>query len=322
VRFFWFYYEGILILERSLITMFANRKSKIFFSLLTVILLAILTIGMGCSSPGQKDSTNNEGNNEANKEQLQAWTAPDGLEGDIVLATTTSTEDSGLLDVLLPVFEKKAKIKVKVVAVGTGQAIQLGKDGNADVLLVHSRKSEDAFVSEGFGSNAWDVMYNQFLIVGPAKDPAGISGTSDAVKALQAIAEKEAKFISRGDDSGTHKKENTLWEKAKISPKGNKWYISSGQGMGDTLRMADEVGGYTLTDEATFIAQKDLDLKIAVQGDELLFNPYGVIKVNSTKKPKAADAFISFITSPEGQDVINNFQQDGKTLFVPSAKQR
>jgi len=297
------------------------RSSKNFHALFMLMIFVILIWGVGCSSQGDKSAPGNEGSQKENS-PAQGWTAPEGIEGDIILATTTSTQDSGLLDVLVPAFEEKAKIKVKIVAVGTGEAIKLGEDGNADVILVHARASEDAFVADGYGSNAWDVMYNQFLIVGPENDPAGIGGTSDAVKALQTIAEKGAKFVSRGDDSGTHKKEKTLWDKAGMDPNGKEWYLSSGQGMGATLRMADEVGGYTLTDEATFIAQEGLSLKPVVQGDELLFNPYGVIKVNSTTKPVAADAFISFITGSEGQEIIKNFQKNEKSLFVPNAKQR
>lgn len=294
--------------------MFKSKTKSL--SLLVLTLVFLLALGVGC---GQQADTNT--NNQEPAENT-GWEAPEGIEGDIILSTTTSTQDSGLLDQLLPVFEQKANIKVKVVAVGTGQAIQNAKDGNADVILVHSRKAEDDFVAEGFGSNAWDVMYNQFLIVGPADDPAGVNGTSDVVAALKAISEKGAKFISRGDDSGTHKKELTLWEKAAIDPNGKDWYVSAGQGMGATLRMADEMGAYTLTDEATFVAQEGLNLEPQVQGDELLFNPYGVIKVISTKKPVAADAFISFITGSEGQEIIKNFQVNGKSLFVPDAKQR
>lgn len=285
-------------------------------SLLVLTLVFLLALGVGC---GQQADTNT---NDQEPAENTGWVAPEGIEGDIILSTTTSTQDSGLLDQLLPVFEQKANIKVKVVAVGTGQAIQNAKDGNADVILVHSRKAEDEFMDEGFGSNAWDVMYNQFLIVGPTDDPAGVGGTSDVVAALKAISDKGAKFISRGDDSGTHKKEVTLWEKAAIDPNGNEWYVSAGQGMGATLRMADEMGAYTLTDEATFVAQEGLNLEPKVQGDDLLFNPYGVIKVNSTTKPVAADALISFITGSEGQEIIKNFQVNGKSLFVPNAKQR
>lgn len=292
------------------------------FSLLILILLLTLSMGFGCASQDAENPAGDQEQGTPEQGSADAWTAPEGIEGDIILATTTSTEDSGLLDVLIPAFEEKANIKVDVVAVGTGQAIQLGKDGNADVILVHARASEDQFVSEGFGSNAWDVMYNQYLIVGPADDPAGINGMTDAAKALQTIAEKEAKFVSRGDDSGTHKKELTLWKNADLDPNGTEWYVSAGQGMGATLRMADEIGGYTLTDEATFIAQEDLDLVVQVQGDEILFNPYGIIKVNSTEKPVAADALISFVTSTEGQNIIKDFQVNGKSLFVPDAQQR
>lgn len=246
------------------------------------------------------------------------------LEPSITLATTTSTQDSGLLNVLIPAFEKKFGVKVKVVAVGTGQAIQLGKDGNADVLLVHSRKDEDAFVSDGYGLNAWDVCYNQFYLVGPESDPAHVFNKTSIVDAFKAIAASGAKFVSRGDNSGTNKKELTIWSKTGITPAGKSWYLSTGQGMGETLQMADEMGAYTLTDEATFLTQKGLSLKVAVAGDQLLLNPYGVIKVKTTKAPKASDAFISYVVSPEGQKIIRDFGKTtyGKSLFVPNAKKR
>lgn len=246
------------------------------------------------------------------------------LEPEITLATTTSTQDSGLLDVMIPAFEKKFsnKVKVKVVAVGTGQAIQLGKDGNADVLLVHSRKSEDQFVADGYGFKAWDVMYNQFLVVGPADDPAKIATAKNAVEAFTKIAEANAKFISRGDNSGTHNKEKSLWDKAKIKAEGS-WYVSAGQGMGETLRMAEETRAYTLVDEATFLTNKT-GLVVLYKGDKDLFNPYGVMQVKATKKTVAANELVWFFVSPQGQKMISDFGKAnyGKSIFVPSAKFR
>ncbi|MDF2681695.1 MAG: hypothetical protein K0R47_2885 [Brevibacillus sp.] len=241
---------------------------------------------------------------------------------EITLATTTSTQDSGLLDYLLPIFEQQSGIKVKVVAVGTGQAIKLGEDGNADVLLVHARKSEDEFVSKGFGSNAYDVMYNQFYIVGPADDPAGVKQAKTAKEAFGKIAEKKVTFISRGDDSGTDKKEKSIWTEAKIKPD-NSWYLSSGQGMGETLQMTDEKKAYTLTDEATFLSRK-LNLGVMMQGDKSLLNPYGIIQVKSSTKQEDGMKLIEFFTGAEGQKLIGEFGQKdyGKGLFVPDAKKR
>ncbi|HZG86848.1 substrate-binding domain-containing protein [Paenibacillus sp.] len=242
---------------------------------------------------------------------------------EIVLATTTSTQDSGLLDTLLPVFEEDTGIRVDVVAVGTGQAIQLGKDGNADVLLVHDRQSEDAFVSEGYGVNAYDVMYNQFLLAGPSDDPAGVRGAGGAADALSRIASSGAPFVSRGDDSGTHKKELSLWKQANIDPAGLEGYISAGQGMCATLKMTDEKRGYTLSDEATFLAC-DTELAPVLEGDAGLQNPYGVIQVASTKHPDEAARLIAFLTGETGQRLIGEFGKDeyGKPLFTPNAKQR
>lgn len=241
---------------------------------------------------------------------------------EIILATTTSTQDSGLLDALLPVFEQQSGITVKVIAVGTGQAIKLGEEGNADVLLVHSRKAEDEFVEKGFGINAYDVMYNQFYIVGPAEDPAGIKGVQSAKEAMVKIAEKQSPFVSRGDDSGTDKKEKSIWKEAAITPEGS-WYISSGQGMGETLQMADEMQAYTLTDEATLLSRK-LNLEVLVQGDKSLLNPYGIIQVKSSAKPEEGMQLIRFFTEEQGQKLIGEFGKEtyGKGLFVPDAKQR
>ncbi|HEX3030935.1 MAG TPA: substrate-binding domain-containing protein [Bacillota bacterium] len=248
--------------------------------------------------------------------------APLKLEPEITLATTTSTQDSGLLDVMIPAFEKRYKVKVKVVAVGSGQAIELGKKKDADVLLVHSRKAEDEFMGGGFGLRAWDLMYNQFLIVGPANDPAKISGSTSALDAFKKIAASGAKFISRGDKSGTNTKELSIWDKAGIKPSGS-WYVSAGLGMGETIKMAEEMGAYTLVDEATFLTVKS-DLKVLCRGDKVLFNPYGIIEVKGNKKHNSVNEFIWFFISPKGQKMISDFGKAkyGKSLFVPSVKKR
>jgi len=245
---------------------------------------------------------------------------------ELKLATTTSTQDSGLLDVLLPEFEKDTNYKVKVIAVGSGQAIEMGAAGDVDVILVHSRAAEDKFMADGFGIDRRDVMYNDFLIIGPAEDPAGIKGSTDTIAAFKTIAAKQALFVSRGDDSGTDKKEKGIWEKAGIKPAGT-WYLESGQGMGDTFRMADEKKAYTLIDRATYLAQKDkYKLEIIIEGDKSLLNPYGVIPVNPKKFPKVdyegATKFAEWLTSEKGQKMIGEFgvKEFGQQLFVPDAK--
>jgi len=242
------------------------------------------------------------------------------------LATTTSTDDSGLLDYLLPEFQKDTNYQVEVIAVGTGQAIEMGEAGDVDVLLVHSRAAEDKFVADGFGVDRRDVMYNDFLIIGPAEDPAGIKGTTDALAAFKAIADKKAAFVSRGDDSGTHKKELTVWQKAEVEPAGE-WYIEAGQGMGDTFMMANEKKAYTLIDRATYLALKDkYQLETMVEGDAALFNPYGVIPLNPEKFPnrdfEGATAFAEWLTSEKGQKMIGEFgvEEFGQALFIPDAK--
>lgn len=237
------------------------------------------------------------------------------------LATTTSTENSGLLQALLPAFEKESGYKVQVIAVGTGKALRMGQDGDVDVVLVHARADEDKFVAAGYGVQRRDVMYNDFVIVGPKQDPAGIKDASDAQVALARIAARKTPFISRGDDSGTHKKELELWNAAKLKPAGT-WYRAIGQGMEQALAMASEVQGYTLTDRGTWLALKaKLDLDLLIQGDTRMFNPYGVIAVNPARYPdvnyKGALALIDWLTSTAGQARIGAFQVAGETLFFP-----
>ncbi len=243
---------------------------------------------------------------------------------EIILATTTSTYDSGLLDELIPAFEEKTGYEVKPIAVGTGEAIAMGERGEADVLLVHSRAAEDKFVQDGYGIDRRDVMHNDFVIIGPEDDPAGIAGLT-AVEAYTAISENEALFVSRGDDSGTNKKEIAIWSEAEITPKGE-WYIESGQGMGATLRIADEKQAYTMSDRGTYLSQKaSLSLIVLVEGDEILFNPYGVIPVNPEKHKdininyEGAVAFAEFITGEKGQSIIREFgvEEYGQPLFYP-----
>lgn len=244
----------------------------------------------------------------------------------IILATTTSTQDSGLLDIILPDFTAKTGLDVDVIAVGTGQAMELGARGDADVLLVHARAREDEFVANGDAPARYDVMYNDFVIVGPPSDPAGIKGLGSAAEAFKTISDKQAPFISRGDDSGTHTKEKSVWKAAAIEPSGD-WYQSAGQGMGAVLTMAGEQEAYTLSDRATYLARKaeGLDLDILVEGDKVLFNPYGVLPVSPDKHPavnfEGATAFVEWITSPETQKLIGEFGVDkfGQPLFVPNA---
>lgn len=240
------------------------------------------------------------------------------------LATTTSTYDTGLLDVLLPVFEKRYDVKVDVVSVGTGQALKLGENGDVDVVLVHARALEDAFVAAGFGVDRRDVMYNDFVVIGPKTDPARITGLKDAAKAFGRIAANATPFISRGDKSGTHQKEKEIWEKAKIVPAGT-WYLEAGQGMGPVLRIADEKRAYCLTDRGTFLSMKEkLDLTVLVEKDPMLLNPYGIIAVSPKRWPHVrydtALKLIAWITSPEGQQLIGSFTRYSAPLFVPSAK--
>lgn len=247
---------------------------------------------------------------------------------DLILATTTSTVDSGLLDVLIPIFEKKTGYRVKTISVGTGQALAMGEKGEADVLLTHAPAAEKKLVDSGAVGNYQLVMHNDFVIAGPPCDPAGIKGKPSA-DAVKAIAAKEAIFVSRGDDSGTHKKELSIWQKADIKPAGAKWYQESGQGMGATLLMASEKQGYTLTDRATYLAQKgNIKLEILSQGDKDLLNIYHVMAVNPEKFLKVnaagAKAFVQFMIAPETQKMIGDFGKDkfGQSLFFADAGQQ
>ena len=242
----------------------------------------------------------------------------------IKMSTTTSTENSGLLAYLLPMFEKKTSSKVQVIAVGTGKALELAKNGDVDVTLVHARTSEDKFVAEGHGVNRRDVMYNDFIIVGPAKDPAGIKGSNDVLAAMKKIVDSRASFISRGDNSGTDQMEKAYWKQVGAQPQGSA-YVSAGLGMGEVLNMAAEKDAYTLTDRATYGAYKaKTGLVIEVEGDKKMFNPYGIIAVSPKKYKdinyKGAMQLIEWMTSDEGQKAIAAFKVDGQQVFFPSAK--
>ncbi|MEE9306647.1 MAG: substrate-binding domain-containing protein [Spirochaetia bacterium] len=243
--------------------------------------------------------------------------------GRLRLATTTSTENSGLLAELIPPFEDRTGLKVDVIAVGTGQALKLGETGDVDLVLVHARASEDAFVAAGHGVDRRDVMHNDFIILGPSRDPAGVRDMGNAAEALKAIANRRVSFISRGDDSGTHKKEKALWKQAGLSPKG-RWYRDVGQGMGAVITMSDDMQAYTLADRGTYLSMKSkIALEVLVESDPKLFNPYGIIAVNPAKHPhvnyNGAMRFIAWITSPEGQNIIGAVQREGQVLFYPDA---
>jgi len=246
----------------------------------------------------------------------------------IRMASTTSTQNSGLFDYLLPIFEKKTGIKIDVVAVGTGASIEIGKRGDADVVFVHAKEQELQAVQEGWFVNRHDVMYNDFVVIGPPTDPAKVTGMKSAADALKTIAASGSSFVSRGDKSGTHTKELSLWKKAGIEPAGQKWYLEAGQGMEKTQRIADEKRAYTLTDRGTWLATKDkdrLDMAIVLEGDPVLFNQYGVMAVNPEKhkhaKYKEAMEFVNWIISKDGQATLAAFKdKNGNALFIPNAK--
>lgn len=245
-----------------------------------------------------------------------------GAGGDMILATTTSTQDSGLLDEILPMFEESSDCVPKTVAVGSGQAMAMGESGDADVLLVHSPAAEEEFMAEGHGSSREAVMHNDFVLVGPPDDPAGLGGSDDGAEALNRIAEEEAPFASRADDSGTHAKELTLWEEAGIDPAGS-WYIETGQGMGDTLTIANQKQAYTLTDRSTFLATSSLQSEIAFEGSPDLYNPYHVIVVDEDDNTNVgcAEEFSRWVRSKPVQQAIEKFGIDeyDQPLFFPDA---
>ncbi|MBI5575605.1 MAG: substrate-binding domain-containing protein [Deltaproteobacteria bacterium] len=245
--------------------------------------------------------------------------APAFAQDRLRMSTTTSTENSGLLAVLLPPFEKKYGCKIDVIAVGTGKSLKLGETGDVDVVFVHARKLEDKFVADGFGVNRRDVMYNDFVILGPADDPAGTRKTGTAVEAFSRIAAAQARFVSRGDESGTHQKEKEIWQSAGIVPKG-KWYMAAGQGMGEVIQIAGQVRGYTLADRGTYIAyKKKTDLVVVREGDKGLWNPYGIIAVNPARHKHAkydlSMKLIEYVTGEEGRRIIAGFKIDGEPLF-------
>lgn len=280
-------------------------------------ILMVLSVFAGCAKPAES---------EVPVEPVQETPKPEN--NVLLMSTTTSTESSGLLDFILPVFKEETGIEVKVVAVGTGKALQMGVDGEADVLLVHAKADEEKFVQEGHGLERFDVFYNDFVLLGSVSDPAGIKANAgnDIVKALSLIEEQQAKFVSRGDDSGTHKMELKLWKEAGVEPMGE-WYLSAGKGMGEVIQMADEVEGYTLSDRATYLSMRDkIELQIVTEGEPRLHNQYGVIAVNPNKNDKinheAAQIFVDWIRAPKTQNLIGEFGKEkfGQSLFIPNAK--
>jgi tungstate transport system substrate-binding protein len=241
--------------------------------------------------------------------------------GVLRLATTTSTENSGLIRALIPPFEQQTGIQVHVIAVGTGKALKLGERGDVDIILVHARNAEEQFIAAGYGVKRHEIMYNDFIIVGPGKDPAKIQGLHNAATAFSKIAKANALFISRGDDSGTHKKERMIWPEAGTSPD-SQWYREVGQGMGKTLQIAGEINGYTLTDRGTWLAYRENNpLMLLVEGDNKLKNFYGAIAVNPKRHPetniKSAQILIEWLTSDKGKKIIEEFRIDGEQLFYP-----
>ncbi len=290
-------------------------------NILLSLLLALSMLLAACGSPASTAAPATQPP-AATEAQAAAPANPN-----LILATTTSTQDSGLLDVLIPMFEKQTGYKVQTVAVGSGQAMQMGQEGNADVLLVHSPSAEVTFMSDGWGKDRALVMHNDFIIVGPAADPAKVKGLGPA-DAFKAIAAAQAPFVARADKSGTSTKELGIWAKTDVDPATSKpvWYIETGQGMGASLTIASEKGAYTLTDRATYLANKDkLQLEILIEGNKTLLNVYHVITVDPAKWPKVnydgAMAFLKFMTDPATQKVIGEFGVDkyGQQLFVPDA---
>ncbi|MDI3480441.1 MAG: tungstate transport system substrate-binding protein [Tepidanaerobacteraceae bacterium] len=303
---------------------------------LILIVMCIMMLSLILSGCGGKTATTKEDEpkNSAEQSQQPSSQTPTPENRELILSTTTSTQDSGLLDVLIPMFEKKTGYQVKPIAVGTGQALAMGEKGDADVMLVHAPQAELELVKKGAAMNRQLVMHNDFVIVGPSNDPAGIKNAKDSVEAFRAIAEKQALFVSRGDDSGTNKKELEIWKKAGIEKPEGKWYQSTGQGMGATLDVASEKAAYTLTDRGTYLAKKDkLQLEILKEGDPSLLNIYHVMQTNpdyvKKNNPNAArmingegaKAFVDFMVDEKTQKIIGEFGKDrfGQPLFFPDA---
>ena len=254
------------------------------------------------------------------------WAPAQAQDKSIVVASTTSTQDSGLFGHILPMFKAKTGIDVKVVAQGTGQALDTGKRGDADVVFVHAKAQEEKFVADGFGVKRFDVMYNDFILVGPKADPAGVKANKDILAGLKAINDKSAPFVSRGDKSGTHSAELALWKAASLDPAAAKpaWYREIGQGMGAALNTGSAMGGYVLTDRGTWLSFKNKgDLEIVLEGDKRLFNQYGIMLVNPEKhahvKKELGQQFVDWVISKEGQDAIRSYKIDGQQLFFPNA---
>ncbi len=292
-----------------------------WFAVVALVALGLAALGLaGCGGASESTTTSAPAASESTTTSEATTTTVEKSE--IILASTTSTQDSGLFDVLLPAFTKAyPQYTVNVIAVGTGEALKLGEQKDADVLLVHAPASEKEFIANGFGTERRLVMYNDFVLVGPESDPAGVKGTTDAAAAFAKIAAAKARFISRGDDSGTNKKELQVWNAASVEP-GGEWYESIGQGMADALRIASERQGYTLSDRATYLSlEEGLQLVVVVEGDKVLFNQYGVIPVTDATNGQGAQDFANWITSPEGQAVIKDYgvEKFGQPLFVPNA---
>lgn len=305
-----------------------NMKLRKMFILIIIIFLSSTFILCGNDNEDNENNQTQENNNRQTTENEQEiQTDKENQENKkgkeiyttIKMATTTSTENSGLLHYMLPKFTEEKGIEVDVIAVGTGAALNLGRNGDVDVVMVHAKEAELEFVEEGYGVNREDIMYNDFVVLGPVEDPAGVKGSSKVEEVFQKIAENEATFISRGDDSGTHKKEMQLWEESDINPSGD-WYLEAGRGMGDVITMANQQQAYTLADRGTYLSMRDkIELKILFWGDEMLFNPYGIIAVNPEKHPEAkiepAMALVEWFISDEAKNLIKSYRVQGEQLF-------
>jgi len=300
-------------------------KKKWSKELFLIALLVALVFQVGCAATAETQQTTET---VQTTEAPQTTATPETTKkavSPIVLATTTSTDQTGLLDALIPDFTEKTGIEVKVVAVGTGQALEMGKNGEADVVLVHAKASEVQFVEEGYGVERFDVMYNDFVLLGAEPLPEALK--NDIIGAFEYLSSEEKTFVSRGDDSGTHKKELAIWKAAGIEPSGD-WYVSAGKGMGDVIQMADEMQAYTLSDRGTFLSMRnDVELQVVVEKSTDLFNQYGVIAVNPDKNPGVhideATQFVQWILSKETQEKIAVFGKEefGQALFVPNAEE-